>query len=42
MHDLPIDTVDFIESSMKRVNKEKTIKCAKEGRINVYKKIIEL
>ena len=42
MHDLPIDTVDFIVSAMKRVNKEKTTNSARHGRINVEKKFLSL
>ena len=38
MHDLVIDTVDLIESSTKRVSKEKTIVCARRGRVNIEKK----
>nr|AAB42034.1 42 kDa 'D,D35E' transposase [Oxytricha trifallax] len=42
MHDLPIDTVDFIKSSAKRVDNLLAQKCAKEGRVNVYKQVLQL
>ena len=35
MHDLPVDTVDLIKSSIKRVPDAKAIICAREGRVRV-------
>jgi len=37
MHDLPVDTVDLIQSAGKRVSEDKAKVCALEGRLNVYK-----
>lgn len=37
MHDLKIDTVDFIKSAAKRVSDDKAKVCAGEGRFCVYK-----
>lgn len=37
MHDLPVDTIDLIKSSGKRVSNDKAKVCALEGRLNVYK-----
>ena len=35
MHDLPVDTVDLIKSSFKRVPDAKAVICAREGRVRV-------
>lgn len=42
MHDLKIDTVDFIKSAAKRVSDDKAKVCAREGRFCVYKQVLDL
>jgi hypothetical protein len=41
MHDLPVDTVDLIKSSISRVPIEKIKNCAKEGRKEIEKESLK-
>jgi hypothetical protein len=40
MHELPVDSVDLIQSSVKRVPAQLVKNCAKDGREQVEKEIL--
>ena len=42
MHDLPVDCMDLISSSIKRVSDKKAMICAKEGRLRVERQMKEI